>query len=41
MLKRLLCILAVLVLLVGLLPAAVAEETVTYSYWIPRNEDMN
>ena len=41
MLKRLLCTLAVLTLLMGVIPAAVAEETVTFSYWIPRNEDTS
>ena len=41
MLKRLLCTLAVLTLLCGLIPAAGAEETVTFSYWIPRNEDTS
>ena len=41
MLKRLLCTLAGLMLLCGLIPAASAEETVTFSYWIPRNEDTS
>ena len=32
MIKRLLCALAALTLLCGLIPAACAEETVTFSY---------
>lgn len=41
MIKRLVCILAALMLLVGIVPMASAEETVTYSWWIPRNEDTS
>ncbi|MBR3742953.1 MAG: hypothetical protein IKN04_21285 [Clostridia bacterium] len=41
MMKRMIGILAALVLLCGLVPAGCAEETVTFSWWIPRNEDTS
>ena len=39
--KRIISILGVLILLCGLVPAGCAEETVTFSWWIPRNEDTS
>ena len=39
--QRIISILAVLLLLCGFIPAGMAEETVTFSWWIPRNEDTS